>query len=234
MTGFPEWMIPMAATLTQERFTGPEWIFERKFDGIRLLAFKNGPDVRLLSRNRLPQNIPALAQAIAELPVADVILDGEVTWRERRLAYHVFDIVWLDGRDVTSLSLDERRSLLQRLPLHAPLQRVALLDESKPWERACAEGWEGVIAKRRDSPYEHRRSKHWLKMKCEAAQEFVVGGFTDPQGARVGLGALLVGCFDGNDFVFAGKVGTGFDTKLLLELRAKLDTMEVAEPPFTK
>ena len=231
---FPDWVEPMAATLTQERFTGPEWIFERKFDGIRLLAFKNGPDVRLLSRNRLPQNIPALAQAVAELPVADVILDGEITWGERRPAYHVFDIVWLDGRDVTSLSLDERRSLLQRLPFRAPLQRVALLDESKPWERACAEGWEGVIAKRRDSRYEHRRSPLWLKMKCEANQELVVGGFTDPQGGRVGLGALLVGYYERDDFVFAGRIGTGFDTKLLLDLRARLDAIEIPKPPFTK
>jgi bifunctional non-homologous end joining protein LigD len=104
----------------------------------------------------------------------------------------------------------------------------------KPWERACGEGWEGVIAKRRDSPYEHRRSRHWLKMKCEASQEFVVGGFTDPQGSRVGLGALLVGYFDKEDFVFAGKVGTGFDTKLLLELRSRLEALEIPKSPFTR
>jgi ATP-dependent DNA ligase len=91
-----------------------------------------------------------------------------------------------------------------------------------------------VIAKRRDSPYEHRRSPHWLKMKCEASQELVIGGFTDPRGARVGLGALLVGYFEKNDFVFAGKVGTGLDTKMLNDLRAKLDAAEVAAPAFTK
>ena len=141
----------------------------------------------------------------------------------------MFDILWLDGRDVTMLPLDARRALLSELPLEPPLQRVAALDDAKPWERACREGWEGVIAKRRDSPYEHRRSQHWLKMKCEASQELVVGGFTDPQGGRVGLGALLVGYFEGDDFVFAGKVGTGFDTKLLLELRARLDALEIAD-----
>jgi bifunctional non-homologous end joining protein LigD len=232
-TAFPEWVVPMAATLTQERFTGPEWIFERKLDGIRLLAFKQGPDVRLLSRNRLPQSIPSLVQAITNLPVRDVILDGEVTWGGN-VAYHVFDIMWLDGRDVTLMPLDARRALLSELPLRPPLQRVTSLDDSKPWERACNEGWEGVIAKRRDSQYEHRRSPHWLKMKCEATQELVVGGFTDPQGARVGLGALLVGHFERDDFVFAGKIGTGFDTKLLLELRARLDALEIAKPPFTK
>ncbi len=229
----------MAATLTQQRFAGPEWIFERKFDGIRLLAFKHGRDVRLLSRNRLPQNAsyPSVVDAIADLPIDDAILDGEATgvWgRQGTVAYHVFDILWLDGRDVTSLPLDERRALLTTMPFRSPLKRVGLLEEAKPWERACKEGWEGVIAKRRDSPYEHRRSKLWLKMKCEASQELVVGGFTDPQGGRVGLGALLVGYYDGDDFVFAGKVGTGFDTKLLLDLRARLDATEIEAPPFTR
>ena len=232
---FPDWIEPMAATLTQERFAGPEWIFERKFDGIRLLAFKQGEDVRLFSRNRLPHHYPALIAAIADLPPHDLILDGEMTWRaEETVAYHVFDIMWLDGQDVMSLPTDRRRALLGELPLRSPLERVSALDDPKPWERACSEGWEGVIAKRRDAPYEHRRSPHWLKMKCEAAQELVVGGFTDPQGGRVGLGALLVGYYDGDDFVFAGKVGTGFDTKLLLELRARLDALEIEKSPFTK
>ena len=114
------------------------------------------------------------------------------------------------------------------------MKRVELLDEDEPWELARREGWEGVIAKRRGSPYEHRRSKHWLKMKCEASQDFVVGGFTDPQGARVGLGALLVGYYDGSDFIFAGKIGTGFDTRLLLDLRRRLDAIELPASPFTK
>jgi bifunctional non-homologous end joining protein LigD len=234
MTSFPEWIEPMAATLTRERFAGPEWIFERKLDGIRLLALKNGRDVKLLSRNRLSQNIPHLAGAIANLPVTDVILDGELTWRESAVIYHVFDVMWLDGRDVTNLPLVERRALLRGLPLRPPLERVPALDDAKPWELACREGWEGVIAKRCDSVYEQRRSMRWLKMKCEASQEFVVGGFTDPQGGRVGLGALLVGYFDQDELTFAGKVGTGFDTKLLLELRARLDALEIPETPFTK
>jgi bifunctional non-homologous end joining protein LigD len=231
---FPEWLVPMAATLTQDRFTGPEWIFERKFDGIRLIAYKNGMEVRLFSRNRLAQNIPSVAEALAGLPVHDVILDGEVTWGREKGGYHVFDLMWLDGRDLTSLTLEARRELLNQLPLRPPMHHVASLEDPKPWEQACSEGWEGVIAKRRDSTYEHRRSKHWLKMKCEVTQELVVGGFTDPQGRRVGLGALLVGYFEGDDFVFAGKVGTGFDTKLLLELRARFDPLETAGPPFTR
>jgi bifunctional non-homologous end joining protein LigD len=230
---FPDWVEPMAATLTQERFVGPEWSFERKFDGIRLIAFKQGETVRLFSRSRNEKFLPGIAAAVASLPVRDVILDGEVEW-DGHTAYHIFDLVWIDGRSVTSLPLIERRALLARLPLGEPLRRVEEIDETAPWERACAEGWEGVIVKRRDSPYEHRRSKHWLKMKCELTESFIVGGFTDGQGARVGLGALLVGFFDGDDFVFAGKVGTGFDTALLTELRARLDAMELEKTPFTK
>ena len=236
---FPHWLEPMAATLTQERFSGPEWVFERKFDGIRLLAYKKGGEVRLFSRNQLPQNhsYPAVVRSLAELPVRDVILDGEATgaWgRQGEFGYNVFDVLWLNGSSHTSLTLDERRAVLATLPFKAPIGRVTPLDGPRPWEQACAEGWEGVIAKRRDSTYEHRRSKQWLKMKCEASQELVVGGFTDPQGARVGLGALLVGYYDGDDFVFAGKIGTGFDTKLLLELRIRLDALEISSPPFTR
>jgi bifunctional non-homologous end joining protein LigD len=237
---FPEWLEPMAATLTQERFTGPDWLFERKLDGIRLLAFKRGSTVHLYSRNRLLQNdrYPTVVEAIEKLPVKDAILDGEATgvWGSHpgKTTFHVFDVLRLDGRDVTLLPLVERRALLAALPLRAPLARVPAIDEDKPWERACAEGWEGVIAKRRDAPYEHKRSRHWLKMKCEASQELVIGGFTDPQGGRKGLGALLVGYFEGDDFVFAGKVGTGFDDKLLRMLRAQLGALEVDRAPFTK
>ena len=232
MTSFPEWIEPMAATLTYERFEGPEWIFERKIDGIRLLAFKRGSDIKLFSRNRLPQSAPAVAGSLADLPVKEVILDGELLWDGT--AYHVFDVMWLDGRDVMNLPLVERRALLATLPLSLPLELVAAIDDAKPWERACREGWEGVIAKRRDSVYEQRRSPHWQKMKCEASQELVIGGFTDPRGTRVGLGALLVGYFDQDELVFAGKVGTGFDRKLLLELRARLDALKIPKAPFTR
>ena len=229
----PGWIEPMAATLTHERVAGDDWLFERKFDGIRLLAYKRGGDVRLYSRNRLPQELPAVAEAVAALPVHDAILDGELTW-DRMSGYHVFDILWLNGQDVTTRPLEERRALLQRLPFEGPMRRVDLVDDVEPWERARREGWEGVIAKRRGSPYEHRRSKHWLKMKCESSQEFVVGGFTDPQGSRVGLGALLVGYYAGEDLVFAGKLGTGFDTRLLLDLRSRLDAIEIPQSPFTR
>jgi len=249
----------MAATLTQERFGGPEWIFERKFDGIRLLAYKKGKQVDLFSRNRLPQNIPALAHAIAKLPHRELILDGEIDWHGPA-AYHVFDLLWIDGREVTKLPIEERQALLKKLPIERPLHRVTALKDETPWERAQRKGWEGVIAKRRGSLYEPRRSPNWLKMKVELSQEFVVGGFTDPQGKRVGLGALLVGYYENkseppasaggsrkrgsgpkvsegvaaDDFVYAGKIGTGFNTELLLQLREQLDRLETPKPLFTK
>jgi ATP-dependent DNA ligase len=228
----------MAATLTQERFSGPEWVFERKLDGIRLLAFKKGGDVRLFSRNRLSQNLsyPSVVEAVRTLPVREAILDGEATgvWgRADPIAYHVFDMMWLDGRDLTALPLDERRALLAKLDFRSPMRRVAALAGPEPWRRACRECWEGVVAKRRDSLYEQRRSPHWLKMKCEVTEDLVVGGFTEPQGSRVGLGALLVGRRERGNLVFAGKVGTGFDRKLLLALRERLGALEIPEPPFT-
>jgi len=236
---FPDWLEPMAATLTRERFQNSDWVFERKLDGIRMLAFKRGQAVELLSRNRLSQNAayPALVEAVASLPARELILDGEAlgVWNARgSLGYHVFDLLWQDGRDLTRLTLDARHAELCRLQFTPPLHRIERLEEANPWQRACREGWEGVIAKRRDSLYEHRRSPHWLKMKCEASQELVVGGFTDPQGKRVGLGALLVGYYEGHDFVYAGKVGTGFDTKRLHELRVRLDALSVELPPFTR
>jgi bifunctional non-homologous end joining protein LigD len=226
---FPEWLEPMAATLTQERFEGPEWLFERKYDGIRLLAYKHRTSVKLYSRNRLEQNLSRVAEAVAGLPVDDAILDGEIAGG----AYYVFDVMWLDGR-VTHRPLEERRALLADLPFRAPMTRVEEISETRPWERACREGWEGVIAKQRGSVYEHRRSPRWLKMKCEEAQEFVIGGFTDPHGVRVGLGALLVGYYENGEFVYAGKIGAGFDGKLLTELRAQLGKIERATSPFTR
>ena len=159
---FPDWLEPMAATLTQDRVSGAEWSFERKFDGIRLMAYKRGKRVELFSRNHLPQTMSEVAEAVGRLPVSDAILDGEVAW-DGHSSYHVFDVLWLNGRSVTERPLEERRALLRELPFTAPMRRVRLLTGEHPWKRAEAEGWEGVIAKRRGSPYEHRRSRHWLK-----------------------------------------------------------------------
>jgi DNA ligase D-like protein (predicted ligase) len=236
---FPDWLEPMKATLTADRSGGPGWTFERKLDGIRLLAYKQGPNVRLWSRNRLPLTdaYPAVAARLAAMPVPDAIFDGEATgaWgRQGRADYHVFDVLWLNGRLVTAESLTARRALLDSVRFTGPVARLRPLGGDAPWERACRSGWEGVIAKRLDAPYEHGRSKRWLKMKCEASQELVVGGFTDPQGSRVGFGALLVGYFEERDLVFAGKIGTGFDAALLRSLRARLEPLRQATSPFTR
>src|SRR3954463_14382612 len=134
----PEWLEPMAATLTQDRFAGDDWLFERKFDGIRLLAYKDGDDVRLYSRNRLPQQLPAVARAVGKLDVNDAILDGEVTW-DGQSGYHVFDILWLNGRPPPPLPLEERRALLERLSSEPPMRHVPLLADREPWERARRE-----------------------------------------------------------------------------------------------
>jgi bifunctional non-homologous end joining protein LigD len=236
---FPDWLEPMAATLTDQRFGGPEWTFERKLDGIRMLAFKRGRHVRLLSRNQLvlTDQYPDVVRAIAALPITNAIFDGEATWawgRQGAADYHVFDVLWLNGTSTTSQTLAERRVLLAAIPFAGPVAMVKPLRGPSPWVRACERGWEGVIAKRLDSVYEHRRSRSWLKMKCEATQELVVGGFTDPQRSRVGLGALLVGYFEGPDFVFAGKVGTGFTDALLADLRQQLNRLEQPQSPFTR
>ena len=223
----------MAATLTQERFVGDGWTFEQKHDGIRLIVFKDGNEVRMYSRTRRPQDLPRIRDAVLALGAQQIVLDGELTW-DRDSGFHVFDVLWIDGRDLAGLPLRERRQILDRLDLRPPLYRTEAIDHPEPWELARQRGWEGVIAKRLDSPYEPKRSKHWLKMKCELAQDFVVGGFTDPQGGRVGLGALLVGFFDGDDFVFAGKVGTGFDVAMLMRLRARFDRELLPKTPFTK
>jgi bifunctional non-homologous end joining protein LigD len=259
----PVWVDPMLATLTDRRFSDPGWLFERKLDGERCLAFRDGGRVRLLSRTKqhLDGTYPEITDALARLPVDDFVVDGEVVAfdrgrtsfgrlqqrigisdpeRARRspvaVFYYVFDLLHLDGHDTTALPLRARKSLLRdtlsfrsrmlRYTTHRNVEGEALFTV------ACARGWEGVIAKRADAPYVGRRSGDWLKFKCSAGQELVVGGFTEPTGSRVGLGALVVGYYQGGDLVYAGKVGTGFSQATLLELRGRLDALETPGPPF--
>lgn len=235
----PRWLEPMAATLTDKRFIDDAWTFERKLDGIRVLAYKKGRDVSLFSRNQLSLTAayPEVVAAIASMRPVEAVLDGEATgaWgRQGDADYHVFDILWLNGEDVRPLPLVSRRRLLDTVRFRLPVARVEPLDGTAPWEEACRLGWEGVIAKRLDSPYESGRSRQWLKMKCEASQELVVGGYTAPRGSRVGLGALLVGYYEAGELVFAGKVGTGFNDALLRSLRAQLDDDRQPRSPFTR
>jgi bifunctional non-homologous end joining protein LigD len=250
----PQWVEPMLATLTESYFSDPDWVFEPKLDGVRCLAYKKGTKVRLMSRNRLSMNerYPEVAAAVARLDLPDVVLDGEVAVvsggvsrfqsLQRHLlegggalVYFVFDAPHVAGYDVTRLPLVARKELLGRViaPSDA-IELVAYREESGEayLEEACGNGWEGLIAKRAAAPYVNGRSKEWLKFKCSKEQEFVVGGYTDPQGARVGFGALLVGYYDDGKLRYAGKVGTGYNTALLLDVTKKLQKLEQDESPF--
>ncbi len=223
----------MAATLTDARFDDPDWLFEQKLDGIRYLGFVSEGEAKLLTRNRIRHRHPTVEAALVAQPVTDFVVDGEMVSGR----YWVFDVLHVGGHDVTDLALDARKQLLREyFAWTEPLVLVEPLPEDgiAAYERACREGWEGVMAKRRDSVYEHKRSRAWLKMKCDASQEFVVGGFTEPRGARVGFGALLIGYYDGDELVYAGKLGTGFDTRLLRDLHAQLLASEIKTPPFTR
>jgi DNA ligase D-like protein (predicted ligase) len=258
----PPWVEPMLATLTEKRFSDPGWIFERKLDGERCLAFSEGGRLRLMSRNqkRIDNHYPEIAEALAERDPGDFIIDGEIVAfqgnrtsfarLQRRMQlrdpeaarrtgvpvyFYLFDALHVNGYDVTALELRHRKAILRRLlsyrdPLRFTIHRNG--EGEAFWKEACRKGWEGVIAKRADSPYVHRRSPYWLKFKCVNEQEFVIGGYTDPRGTRKGFGALLVGYFEDGCLVYAGKVGTGFDEELLASLSKELARLERADPPF--
>ena len=261
----PGWMDPELATLTQDRFSDPAWIYERKLDGERCLAFRSGTGVRLMTRNQKEDTstYPELTEALAAQRASDFIIDGEIVafddgqTRFARLqqrlgvrhpgpdllaavpvSYYIFDVLWADGRDLRPLPLRERKRILRDLlTFDGPLRFTDHVDTDGEayYRQACASGWEGVIAKRADAPYHAGRSKDWLKFKCESGQEFVIGGFTDPHGARTGFGALLLGYYDpAGKLVYAGKVGTGFTQRTLDSLHATLAGLEQDHPPFDR
>lgn len=258
----PRWTAPMLATLHDEPFSHPDWIYERKLDGVRCLAFRRGDGVRLLSRNRKHMNDtwPELVDTIGGQACSDFIADGEIVAfqgartsfarlqgriglqdpdeaRETGIAVklYLFDLLHLDGHDTTQLTQVDRKSLLKA----ALCFRDPLRFTPHRWKRgetllreACGKGWEGLIAKRAAAPYQHRRSRDWLKLKCTKRQELVIGGFTDPKGSRSGFGALLVGYYEKDRLRYAGKVGTGYDEQTLLSLSARLRSLERETSPF--
>jgi len=261
----PSWVEPQLATLTRDRFSDPSWIYERKLDGERCLAFAGPSGVRLLSRSEheISTTFPEVAQAVAAQRHGDLVVDGEIVafdgaqtrfellqqrlglasparqlLRDVPVFYYVFDVLQAEGRDTRPLPLLERKALLARsLAFHGPLRFTEHRqgDGTPYWEQACRDGWEGLIAKRADAPYRSGRSRDWLKFKCGRAQEFVIGGYTDPQRSRVGFGALLLGYYDAaGDLAYAGKVGTGFDTKTLLALHDRLARLEQDRPAFSR
>ncbi len=252
----------MLASLEHEPFDDAQWLYERKLDGERCLIVKNKEGVRLYSRNEtsLNRTYPELVEALAAQPVEAFVLDGEIVTFEdgvtsfsrlqarmqlkdeehaRRsdvaVFLYCFDLLNADGRVLESLPLSRRKSVLKDLlrwedPLRFTLHRNA--NGLEYLEEACRKGWEGLLAKDRRSQYIHSRSRAWRKFKCVARQEFVIGGCTLPQGERVGLGAILVGYFEEDEFRYAGKVGTGFDDATLLRLRERLDDLVRDQPPF--
>jgi DNA ligase D-like protein (predicted ligase) len=260
----PSWMDPMLASLTDQRFSDENWIFERKLDGERCIAYKDGDSVSLKSRNRkvINDQYPELVEALEKQAEKRFIVDGEIVAFEDDVTsfsrlqnrmhmddpeeirqtgvdvyYYLFDILYFDKYDVTEINQRVRKSLLKKaVSYHDPVRYMIHrnTDGEKYYQEACQKGWEGIIAKKAISPYVHRRSKNWLKFKCINQQEFVIGGFTEPHGERIGFGALLLGYYDGDDLLFAGKVGTGFDNETLQRLKDELDCLERKTPPFVK
>jgi DNA ligase D-like protein (predicted ligase) len=264
----PAWLDPELATLTKDRFSDSGWIFERKLDGERCLAWVGGDEpggVRLMTRNQhdITSTFPEIAAGLAAQRRQDCVVDGEIVAFEgsetrferlqQRLGvarpsedlltrfpvyYYVFDVLNADGRDTRPLPLLERKEALRAaLTFDDPIRYTEHRDTDglAYYQQACRDGWEGLIAKRVDSPYRVGRTKDWLKFKCEAGQEFVIGGFTDPKGSRVGFGALLLGYYDPDGrLAYAGKVGTGFDTRTLVSLHKALAGLERGTPPFDR
>jgi bifunctional non-homologous end joining protein LigD len=242
----------MLATLVDAPFHRANWIFEEKYDGIRILAYKESSQVSLVSRNAIDRTdrYPEIAQAVQKLNADTLLLDGElVIFDEKdvsrfqllqrgkgKAAYAVFDCLYCDGKDLRRTSLAERRHLLEtRIHFTGPLQLSSKLADNglKAFRVASQRGLEGVVAKNLASVYESRRSHEWLKFKVHQEQEFVIGGFTKPKGSRTDFGALLLGVYDQRHALrYVGKVGTGFDTGTLDSLYRKFQPLIRATSPF--
>ena len=256
----PRFLQPELATLVAEAPEGDEWLHEIKFDGYRALARLEKGTVQLLSRNQKDWTNPyqALAEDLKKLPVEGALLDGEVVVqmpdgttsfqelqnvlggsRRGNLLYHIFDLLFLEGYDLTRVPIEERKALLRRLLSRVGQDtRLRYTDDLRGngavfYERACSFGLEGMVSKKRGSPYRPGvRGSEWLKTKCFHRQEFVIGGYTDPAGTRLGFGALLLGAYEHDRLRYVGKVGTGFSDGLLKELAKRLRALEIAAPPF--
>jgi bifunctional non-homologous end joining protein LigD len=246
----------MKAVLWDEPFSDPDWIFERKLDGVRCLAHRDGDGVRLVSRTDRSMNgdYPELVEALEAEPCEDFVIDGEVVafgeagitsfsrlqrrHRERvAVFYYVFDLLRLGGEDVRDMPLRERKAKLRRtlrFKGHVRFSPHRNEHGEELFRDACRKGLEGLMAKRGDSPYRATRSSDWRKLKCHAEQELVIGGYTAPQGSRTDFGALLVGYFEDGRLEYAGKVGTGFDQATLNELGKRLRKLERADSPFVE
>jgi bifunctional non-homologous end joining protein LigD len=260
----PDWIHPMLATLSGQVFSDHQWIFEWKFDGERCITCRTGDQIRMSSRNRtiLNETYPELLEAFREQTMVDFIVDGEVValgggipkfsvlqqrigvskpdekvMKDIPVCYYLFDLLYLDGYDLTGVPLLARKTLLRRLFSYGGAIRFSEHRQGEGetcFRIACQRGFEGVIAKRADSRYLGRRSPDWLKIKCQKRQEFVVGGYTEPKKRRMGFGAMLIGYYRGTHLVYAGRVGTGFDEETLKVLSGAFRSLEQAESPFVE
>jgi len=256
------WIAPMAAMLTKKYFSDPTWIYECKFDGERLVMYKNGTNVKIMTRNKhlVNSTYPELVKAAEKQSASSFIIDGEVVafkhgvtsfekLNERmrltkeasvsastiKIYFYIFDIMYLDGYNITRLPLIRRKTILKNAisfkdPLRYTEHKTG--DGVAYYHHACRIGWEGIMAKNAASTYQSKRSRDWLKFKCVQMQELVVGGYTHPSGDRQGFGALLLGYYDGKTLKFAGKVGTGFNDALLADLGKQLAQIEQTKCPF--
>jgi bifunctional non-homologous end joining protein LigD len=263
---WPEWIEPMTATLTSDRFSRPNWFYEPKMDGVRCLAYGKKGQINLFSRRKLSMNstYPEITDVLKQQSLSSYVLDGEIVafrpgttttsfevLQQRlglrdiqearrspvRVYFYIFDLLYAKGHDLRAKPLADRKNYLRELVRFGPLIRFTTHREGegeKYYEEACRNGWEGLIAKRRDSPYQSARSKDWLKFKCIQEQEFVIGGFTEPDGGRHYFGALLLGYYEGNVLRFAGKVGTGFSERTLEVLWHALQRLQQEACPFAR
>ena len=252
----------MLATLTDRRDFGDDWLLERKFDGERCVAHRDGDAVRLESRTGkdLTSTYPDVRSALEAQRLDQFMLDGEVvvfdgdqtsfSRLQQRLGatrpspalvaafpvvYCVFDLLEAGRDDLIAHPLVERRARLEQDIAPAANLQISeawRADSERRFATACGCGWEGLIAKRADAPYSPGRSRDWLKLKCVLEQEFVIGGYTEPTGSRTDFGALLVGYYDGGRLTYAGKVGTGYSAARLVELGATLRELETDDSPF--
>ena len=247
----------MLATLVAVPFNRPGWVNEEKYDGLRALAYRKGKLIQLFSRNlkEFTGEFPGIANALANLPGGDFMLDGEIVafdshdvsrfqiLQRRALGkgiapvFAVFDCLELKGERILNSPLHERRKAVETLVSVNPgplmLARRLSTNGFDAFKTAKAKGWEGIVAKDDSSCYEPgKRSRSWLKIKCRKESEFVIGGYTAPEGHRRHFGALLVGLYDGRQLRFAGRVGTGYSEEVLLELANKTAPLRTRNTPF--
>ena len=251
MAKIPFRVSPMLATLVDAPFTRDNWIFEEKYDGVRMLAYKEGPRVSLISRNDIDrtERYPHIAADVRNIEADTLVLDGEVVVFDAKHIsrfqllqqgkgqpeYAIFDCLYHNGKDLRREPLAKRREILESLsPVKGTLLLSARLapDGLKAFRIASQRGFEGVIGKNLASTYQSRRSNDWLKVKVHQEQEFVIGGFTKPKGSRTDFGALLLGVYNNKGLHYAGKVGTGFNDETLSSLRRKFTPLIERKSPF--